>query len=351
MSFLWPEMLWLLLALPLLVALYLWLQQRRRKAALRYSGLSLVREAMGRGPGLRRHLPPLLLLLALAILIVAMARPTMRVMLPLQQRMVVLAMDVSGSMRASDVDPTRMAAAQAAARDFVNGLPSSTRVAVVTFAGSAALVQPPTFTKDDVLAAIDRFTYQRGTAVGSGILVALQTIFPDLDIDTLFGGQGGAAGGGAAGKPLGRASGERDAAGRLPVEPGSYNSAAIILLTDGQTTTGPPPAEAARVAAERGVRVFTVGVGTDQGEIVVGDGWSMRVRLDEEALRDIARQTGGQYFYAGNALDLKKIYQNLNSKLALELRETEVTALLAAAGALLTLVAGGLSVLWFGRVL
>ncbi|WP_119155449.1 VWA domain-containing protein [Caldimonas tepidiphila] len=350
MSFLWPEMLWLLLALPLLVVLYLGLQRRRKRAALQYPGLAIVRDAMGRGPGLRRHLPPVLLLLALGALIVAMARPQTQMMLPLDQRMVVLAMDVSGSMRAADVEPTRMAAAQAAARDFVTGLPDSTRVAVVTFAGAAALVQPPTHSKQDVYASIDRFTYQRGTAVGAGIVASLQTIFPDVDFESRLadprqGGMPGAA-------PLGMR--DRDAAGGgapSPVPPGSYNSAAIILLTDGQTTTGPPPAEAARLAAERGVKVFTVGVGTDQGEIMVGDGWSMRVSLDEEALRDIAKQTGGEYFYAGNAPDLRQIYQNLTSKLALEMRETEVTALVAAVGALLVVLAGGLSMLWFNRVL
>ncbi|HYE40390.1 MAG TPA: VWA domain-containing protein [Ramlibacter sp.] len=349
MSFLWPDLLWLLLAVPVLVALYVWLQRRRKKTAVRYSGLAMVREAMGKGPGWRRHVPPVLMLLALTTLLLAVARPTTVVTLPSQQRQVILAMDVSGSMRAEDVEPNRMAAAQAAARDFIAAQPPSTRVGVVTFAGTAALVQPPTHSKEDVLAAIDRFNFQRATAVGSGILVALQAIFPDLEVDL------GASDPRPSSANEQRTGRSLDAGGAAkpppePVEPGSYKSAAIILLTDGQTTTGPDPIAAARMAAERGVRVFTVGVGTDNGELLFGDGWSMRVSLDEEALRSIANLTGGEYFYAGTATELKKIYEGLNSKLTLEKRETEITALMAGAAAALVLAAAGLSMLWFNRV-
>jgi Ca-activated chloride channel family protein len=349
MAFLWPEMLWLLGLVPLSMAAYWWLLRRRRRQALRYSGLSLVREALGRGPGWRRHVPPVLMLLALIGLLVAVARPTARVILPSQQRMVILAMDVSGSMRATDVEPNRMVAAQAAAREFVALQDSGTRIGVVTFAGTALLTQPPTHSKEDVLAAIDRFNFQRATAVGSGILVSLQAIFPDIEFDL----RGSNPRPGGEDHRLGRSLDQRGGgkAPPPPVEPGSYTSAAIILLTDGQTTTGPNPLEAARMAAERGVKVYTVGVGTEQGEILVGDGWSMRVRLDEEALRQIANLTGGEYFYAGSAPDLKKVYQGLHSKLALETREIEITALFAAAAAVLMLLAAGLSVFWFHRVL
>lgn len=350
MAFIWPELLWLLVLVPLSVLAYWWLLRRRRRVALRYSGLSLVREALVKGPGWRRHVPPALMLLALVALLVAIARPTASVTLPSQQRMVILAMDVSGSMRATDVEPSRMAAAQAAAREFVALQDSGTRIGVVTFAGTALLTQPPTHSKEDVLAAIDRFNFQRATAVGSGILVSLQAIFPDLEFDL----RGSNPRPGSEDSRLGRSLDQRSAGGKPPpppVEPGSYASAAIILLTDGQTTTGPNPMEAARMAAERGVKVYTIGVGTENGEILVGDGWSMRVRLDEESLRGIANLTGGEYFYAGTAPDLKKIYQGLHSKLALETREIEVTALLAAAAAALMLLAAGLSVFWFHRVL
>lgn len=227
---------------------------------------------------------------------------------------------------------------------------SGTRIGVVTFAGTALLTQPPTHSKEDVLAAIDRFNFQRATAVGSGILVSLQAIFPDLEFDL----RGTNPRPGTEDSRLGRSLDQRGGGGKPPpppVEPGSYASAAIILLTDGQTTTGPNPVEAARMAAERGVKVYTIGVGTENGEILVGDGWSMRVRLDEESLRSIANVTGGEYFYAGTAPDLKKIYQGLHSKLALETREIEVTALLAGVAAALMLLAAGLSVFWFHRVL
>lgn len=350
MRFLWIEMLWGLALLPVIVLAYLWLLRRRKRAALAYSGLALVRQAMGRGAGWRRHVPPVLFLLALVALLVGTARPTTSISLPAQQRMVILAMDVSGSMRATDVEPSRMAAAQAAARAFIEAQPPSTRVGVVTFAGTAALVQPPTYSRDDLFAALERFNFQRATAVGSGILVSLQTIFPDLEFDL------------RSSDPridynaesrYGRALGERKEppAPLEPVAPGSYRSAAIILLTDGQTTTGPDPIASARMAAERGVKVYTVGVGTDKGEILVGDGWSMRVRLDEESLKTIANLTGGEYFYAGSAPELKKIYENLNAKLTMETRETEITALFAGVAAVLMLAAAGLSVLWFNRVL
>ena len=183
MSFQWPELLWGLALLPLLVAAYAWLQRRRKRLALRYASLSLVREALARGPGWRRHAPPALILVALALMIVATARPEGTISLPTKQETIVLAMDVSGSMRATDVQPTRLAAAQEAARAFVADQPKTTRIGIVTFAGTAALVQPPTHSKDDLLAAIDRFQLQRGTAVGSGILVSLKTILPDIEFD------------------------------------------------------------------------------------------------------------------------------------------------------------------------
>ncbi|GMV02711.1 MAG: VWA domain-containing protein [Burkholderiaceae bacterium] len=352
MKFLWPAMLWLLLALPVLVAAYGWLLHRRRRTALRYPGLAIVREAIGRGHGVRRHLPPLLFLLALAAMIVSIARPTAVVTLPAQYETVILAMDVSGSMRATDVEPTRMAAAQTAARAFVGEQPANARIGVVAFGSSATLVQPPTHSREDILAAIDRFELQRGTAVGNGILVALKTIFPGQTFELPSLGPRWRAGRGA---PLDtersteRGTGAAGAAPQAGV-PGSYASAVIILLSDGQSTTGPDPIEAARLAAERGVRIYTVGIGTPNGEILVGDGWSMRVRLDEEALQAIAQVTRGTYFYAGTAAELKTVYETMNSKMVLERRENEVTALFSAGAAVAALLAALLSMLWFGRV-
>ena len=352
MSFMWPEMLMLLAVLPLLVALYLWLLHRRKKNALRYAGLSLVREAVGSGQTVRRHLPPLLFLLSLTAMIVAVARPTAVVTLPSAHETVVLAMDVSGSMRANDVVPSRLAAAQEAARSFIAEQPRSTRIGIVTFGGTAALVQPPTESREDLLAAIERFELQRGTAVGSGLLVALKTIFPDAEFDLGSSDPRRKVDGNATADRRSDVLGEEPAKPEAkPVPPGSYDSAVIILLSDGQTTTGPDPIASAWLASERGVRVYTVGIGTPNGEILIGDGWSMRVRLDEDALKSIADITRGQYFYAGNADDLKQVYESLTSKFVLETRESEVTALFAALAALAGVLSALLSMLWFNRIL
>jgi Ca-activated chloride channel family protein len=335
MTFQWPEFLWLLAGLPLLAALYVYVLRRKKKFAVRYSSLSLLKEAM-RGPGWRRHVPPLFLALALAALIVAVARPSAVMTLPAQHETVILAMDVSGSMRASDVEPNRLAAAQAAAKAFIADQPDSVRIAIVAFAGTATVAQAPTKNKEDLYAAIDRFQLQRATAIGSAIIVSLATLFPDGGYDVSAYSYG--------------AEKRRPPANFKPVPPGSYGSAVIILLTDGQRTTGPDSVMAARLAAERGVRIFTVGVGTPEGKIVGFDGWSMHVRLDEETLRAIADLTRGEYFYAGNAVDLKKIYQTMNSRLVMETKKIEIGAFFSAAAALLVLAGGLLSLAWFNRI-
>jgi len=347
MTFLWPDMLWLLMAVPALVAVYILLLRRKKKAALRYASLSLVKEAMGAGQQFRRHVPPLLFLLALATMVVAVARPAAIVRLPIRQQTIILAMDVSGSMRAKDVEPNRLVAAQQAAKAFVADLPRGVRVGVVSFAGTAAVVQAPTQNREDILAAIDRFQLQRGTAIGSGIIVSLATIFPDAGIvvsDSIYGRD--------ARRPLPLDPGSTPEKKEFtPVPPGSYPSAAIILLTDGQRTTGPDSLEAARMAADRGVRVFTVGVGTPNGAVIGFEGWSFHARLDEETLKAIADLTRGEYFYAGSAVNLKKVYQSLNARLVFEKTHTEITALFSAAAAVLALLSALLSLLWFNRIL
>ena len=351
MTFMWPEMLWLLAAVPVLVGLYVYLMRRKKKLAVRYASFAMVKEAMGATQRIRRHVPPALFLLAIVSMIVAIARPAAVVTLPSQHETVVLAIDVSGSMRATDVEPNRLVAAQAAARTFVEEQPRSTRIAVVAFAATALVVQHPTPNREEVIAAIDRLQLQRGTAIGSGIVVSLATIFPNAGI-TLE-----SVGGDAAAK---RASlraysvDETQKPGKepfKPVPPGSYASAAVILLTDGQRTTGPDPIEAARLAADRGVRIFTVGIGTPDGEIMGFEGWRMRVRLDEETLKTVSGMTRGQYFYAGNASELKKVYRGLNSRFVLEKKETEVTALFSGLAALLAVASAMLSLLWFNRIL
>ena len=349
MTFLWPTMLWLLLAVPVLVGIYFLMLRRKKKAVVRYASLSMVRDAMGVGAGFRRHVPPILFLAALTIMIAAIARPAAVVTLPSQRSTVMLVMDVSGSMRAEDVEPTRIAAAQAAAKTFIADQPRDTRIGIVAFAATALLVQPPTNNRDDLIAAIDRFQTQRGTAIGSGLLVALQSLFPgeNFEVQTPdFRRNGGRS----QGMSLDDTQ-KPDQPDKKIVAPGSFQSAVVILLTDGQTTTGPDPMEAAHLAADHGVRVYTVGVGSVEGTTLGYEGRSMRVQLDEDALQSIADVTRGQYFRAGNAKDLKKIYEAMNAQLIMEKTKTEITAGFSAVAAALALISVTLSMLWFNRIL
>ena len=348
MHFLWPQQLWLLLALPVVVALYFWLQGRRKKLAVRYASLAIVKEAMGRGPGWRRHLPPLLFLSALALMLLAAARPVATITLPSTQQTIILAMDVSGSMRATDVQPNRLVAAQNAAKAFLEELPRDVKVGIVAFAGAAQVAQLPTVNREDLVTAIDRFQMQRGTATGNAIVISLATLFPDQGIELAA-----MQGGGGRMRPQAAAidAEKKEAKPFTPVPAGSYSSAAIIMLTDGQRTTGVDPLDAVKMAADRGVKVYTVGIGTVDGETIGFEGWSMRVRLDEETLKQIANRSTGEYFYAGTAQDLKKVYEHLSTRLTVEKKETEVAGLLALLAAALALAAAGLSVWWFNRIL
>ena len=236
MKFLWPEALWLLLLVPALVALYVFLLRRKKKVALRYASLSMVKDAMSVGHKYRRHIPPALFLCAVTLMIFAISRPTAVVRLPSQQETIILAMDVSGSMRAPDVKPTRIVAAQEAARAFVNAQPARTRIGIVSFAATASVVQAPTQNREDLLAAIDRFQLQRGTAIGSGLILSLATLLPDegIDVSALSYGRERDAnidsteGNGGQNAPLGR----RDGAPKKefkPVPPGSYK---VVLRGD-----------------------------------------------------------------------------------------------------------------------
>jgi Ca-activated chloride channel family protein len=347
MRFIWPEMLWLLLAAPALVGAYVILLRRRRKAAIRFASVGLVRAAIGSGTFVRRHLPPLLFLLAMIAAILGVARPETRMTLPSMQQTVILAVDVSLSMGAEDVDPNRITAAQAAARSFVDERPADMRVGLVAFGGNAILVQPPTTSREDLLAAIDRFQLQRGTATGSALYASLAALLPESGIDL---------------QSLeikwesvrnmrdpGQFARDRPAMSQAaPVAPGSYGSGAIILMSDGFKTVGPEPLDAARVVSERGVRVFTVGFGTKEGGMVHGDGWSIFVRLDERTLQAIADLTRGEYFHASTGDDLKKVYRALNSRFVMERKDVEITFLFVAAAAALLLVSLVLSAAWSG---
>ncbi len=355
MHFIWPEVLWLLLLIPLSVVGYIWALRRKRTVAVHYSSLDLIRTAMGSGQKIRRHIPPALLLCALFLVLVAAARPSARVTLPADYLTLVMAMDVSRSMLAEDVPPSRIVAAQQAAKSFVQDLPPHVRAAVVSFAGNAQLVQGVTDQKDALLAAIDSFQLQRGTATGSGLLVALNTLLPESAIDlesVLYGaefksGSLSPPGGPAAGRSLDQRSAAAPAESAKPMPVGSYSAGAVVLLSDGRRTTGPDPVEVAKWAASKGVRVYTVAFGTPQGFIPGYEGFSFYARVDEEALQKVAETTGAEFFRATNASDLASIYQHLSSKFTLERRDTEITALLAAAAAALVLLALGLSMRWY----
>ncbi len=324
MKFLWPGALLALAALPILAALYL------RRPLVRMPGIVAARPSRW-----RRYLPALLYAAALALAVLATARPTALITLPSASRTIILAIDVSLSMRASDVQPSRIAAAQAAAREFVRDPPGDVKIGIVSFAGTAALVQQPTRERDELIAAIDRLQLDRHTAIGSGIIVALAALYPKEGIDVESFGPGA--------RPR-----RNDA---RPALPGSNGNAAIILLTDGRRTIGPDPLEAARLAADHGVRVYTVGFGNSQGGPVAFEGYSIYMMFDEETLKAIAQLTNAEYFNATSGAELKKIYDSLTTKFALAREETELTALFAAAAAALLVVAAGLSAAWFSRIL
>ncbi|MDE3089328.1 MAG: VWA domain-containing protein [Chloroflexota bacterium] len=342
MDFIWPGFLALLIAIPLLVAAYVWAQRRRSRFALRYSSLSVVKDALGKGPGLRRHIPPLFFFLSIAAMLLAVARPVAVVTLPAQDATVILAIDVSRSMRANDIQPDRLDAAKAAAELFVQEQRPNTRIGVVSFSATAALVQEPTTDREAVLASIDRLALGSRTAIGSGILTSLNAIFEKLDANESA------------------ASPDLAAPTPTPVPDGFHVPAIIILLTDGRSNTGPLPLESAQMAANRGVRVFTVGIGTTQGTIIPGGnpgggrfgggGFAFRADLDETTLQEIAQITDAKYFHASEAEELASIYQGLDTQLIVQTQRTELTVFFTAGAALFLLIGGTLSLLWFNRL-
>lgn len=337
MSFLWAELLWLLLIIPVLVIAYILVQHRRQKYALRYASLSLVREAVGRGPGIRRHIPPLLFLIGVTAMVFALARPVASIMQPSRQGTVILTIDVSGSMQADDLKPSRMEAAKAAARAFVESQPKNVRIGVVSFSDNAAIVQAPTSDRDSVLAAISRLGPQRGTAIGRGIITSLDAIFgepqvtpPPFSRDPLV---------------LPTPTSEP-----TPMPRGTYAPAVVVLLSDGQSNVGPRPQDVVELASDRGVRVYTVGVGNPEGTILRVQGRSIRVRLDEETLKSIAESTDASYFKADSETDLTDIYRNLSTRLVFQAEKIELTAGFTGVATVFLLIAGSLSLLWFSRL-
>jgi len=326
-------LLWLLL-IPLGIGRYLMLQQRRRRLAASYGSLGFVRGAGGRQPGLRRHIPPALFLVGLTILVFALARPQTVVSLPRSEGTVILAFDVSGSMAADDMQPTRMEAAKTAAQDFVGRQPPSVQIGVVAFSDNGFSVQAPTTEREAILAAINRLTPQRGTSLANGILVSLNTIAVNAGQAPLLSSE----------------LAPTLAPTPTPVLPGTYTSAAIVLLTDGENTVSPDPLAAAQIAADRGVRIHTVGIGSAAGATLNIEGFAVHTQLDEAMLQQISQLTDGAYYNASNEQDLRAIYENINPQWVIKPETMEVTSIFAGVSILVLLIGGALSLLWFSRL-
>lgn len=356
MTFIWPRMLWLLLLIPLLLLGYRWLSRRQTRRVSQYQGLQIQQTKRA---GWRGALPLVLMLLGVASMLFAVSRPVTEITLPSNNETIILAIDLSGSMKATDIEPSRLQAAQSAIRGFIDDLPLSTEVGIVTFGASAATIQAPTLSRDQLLGAVDRFELRRGTAIGGGIAMALKTLFPGISIRAEGGGfvttEEPASDNTAdsASTPDSASTDKRAKPKRpdpFPAEPGSNNTAAIILLSDGQNNGGPDPLEMADLVAQYGVRIYTVGFGTEQGAVIGSEGRSMRVRLDEPMLREISGITTGEYFKAETASELAQVYELLTGELVFEAQRTEVSSLFGLLGALFGLLASGLSLFWFNRV-
>jgi Ca-activated chloride channel family protein len=319
---------------PLGILLYRALEGRRRRAMAR-GGLGLGQGMARRATGVRARIPAVLFVAGLTVLMVALARPTAAVDLPREEGTVILAFDVSGSMAADDLKPTRMEAAKAATQDFVERQPPGVIIGVVAFSDSGLSVEAPTNDKATVLAAIKRLTPERGTSLGQGIRAALTTIAT------------------AENAPATNYYSNRSPAPTAtpaPVPPGSHTSAVIVLLTDGENTQPPDPGAAAQAAADQGVRIYTVGIGSAAGTTLDIDGFKVHTQLDAATLQNISDITGGTYYAATDAQDLHKIYDDLDSRLVVKPQMIEVTSLFAGASVLLLVVGGVCSLAWLGRL-
>jgi Ca-activated chloride channel homolog len=334
MSFLWPTMLWVLLAIPLLVLLYVLLQQRRGQFARQHGSFGLTKSDGGLAR--RRHLPAVLFLIGIFVLLLSMGRPQMVMSLPKVEGIVILAFDVSGSMSATDFDPTRMEAAKAVGREFVMRQPSTVQVGIVSFSDNGFSVQLPTNDRDAILASIDRLKPERGTSIANGIVISLNTIANVTGDEPVIGVDDDSQGPDEGFPPA-------------PVS-GMNDSAVIVLLTDGENNMEPDPLRAAELAAERGIRIHTVGVGSSAGMTLEVNGFTVFTQLDEATLKQISEITDGTYYNAQTQEDLQTIYENIDPQLVIEAEKIEVTAVFAGISIIILLIAGMLSLLWFSHV-
>ena len=337
MTFIWPFMLLFLGLVPAGVLLSGVLARRRGRLSSWQGGTGLARSVVHRSGSVRHRLPAAFVLAGFAVMVVALARPQGVLSLPRQVGTVILAFDVSGSMAADDLKPTRIAAAKAAAQEFVERQPRSVVIGVVAFSDAGLAVQAPTNDQGAVLAAINRLAPQRGTSLGLGIETALRAIAlsespPALDYYN------------------NRSPAATEAPAASPVPAGSHASAVIILLTDGENNETPDPAAAAQAAADQGIRIVTVGLGSPSGTTLDLNGFRVHTQLDEPLLQQIADVTLGTYFRAEDATQLRSIYDSLDTRLVLEPQKIEITALFAGAGILMLVVGGLTSLVWLGRL-
>ena len=327
MSFIWPWVLVSLLALPLCVFLYVRLQDKRGRDAARLGTMGAIGEGPAAFAGRRRHVPPIIFLIAVALLALASARPQLTLPVPRMEGTVVLALDVSSSMAADDVEPTRMEAAKLAAKTLVDRRPGDARIGVVAFGEGGLVVQAPTDDGEELYATIDRLAPESATSLGRGVLTALNLVAPESG-------------------PGSPAPGPGD--GTAPR--GAFAPAVIVLLTDGENTDPPDPLEVAQMAADRGVRVHTVGLGTDAGATIEIDGFNLFTQLNEPVLQEIALLTEGVYFRVEDVDAMSSVYDELDTEFVVESREVEVTSAFGGVSALLLLAGGTLSLFWFGRM-
>ncbi len=347
MTFLWPGFLYSLALIPAIVAAYIWILRRRKRLAVHYSSLTLVRVALAPGSQWRRHLPLGLFLVALGSLVVGLSKPMSIVTVPGAQATIILAIDVSRSMCSTDIQPTRIQAAEAAAMEFVRHQKPNTQIGVVAFSGFAELVQPPTTDQEALQTAIQSLLPGPRTAIGSAILKSLDAI---AEVDSSV--------------PRSVPDGSTQPT-PAPVPKGAYAPDIVVLLTDGASNTGPAPLDAAQQAADRGVRVFTIGFGTPNGSELAscqssdpsglggyggfgffGGGGGFRRGIDEVTLKKVADMTGGTYYPASSAHELENVFQHLPTYLIVKHETIEMTVLFAVAGALLAILAITLSLAW-----
>lgn len=333
MSFAWPSLLVCLLIVPLLLWAYFRMEQRRRNFAARFGTLGLIRNASGNATSNSRLVPVTFFLSGIAVLLFSMARPQATVTLPRLEGTVILTFDVSGSMSADDLKPSRMEAAKAAASQFVENQPQGVSIGVVAFSDGGITVQAPTNKHDDTLATISRLVPRRGTSLANGILVALNTIATD-----------------AGDPPILKTSGVSGNQEPVTTPQGWYPSAVIVLLSDGENNEEPDPMMAADLAADLGVRIYTVGIGSTAGSTITIDGFTIHSQLDEGTLRAVSDDSGGKYYNATNEEELYRIYNDLQPKLTIKSEEMEITSIFAAIGMLALVIGGALSLMWFGRV-